>query len=70
MYDKELTNGQRSVCNDYKLAVKAGVHNDKKTAWHKGQSTSQCNVVSMNATQNDASKCIGCRADLIKNTDH
>ena len=30
----------------------------------------ECSVVSTNATQNDASKCIGRRDNLIKNTDH
>ena len=30
----------------------------------------ECSVVSTNATQNDASKCIGRRDDLIKNADH
>ena len=30
MNDKELTKGQRSVCNDYKLEFKAYVRNDNK----------------------------------------
>jgi hypothetical protein len=30
MNDKELTNGQRSVCNDYKLELKVNVRNDNK----------------------------------------